>query len=115
MDKIKLFTNEIFKLLVIVITISSILITIITNFDIDPYIKYFIIPTIILISCFLIIMKKIKLIFNKKAYYLFIPIFLILCSYLIIDIDMSNDTVVNNALETFNNIVEEFKTVYESK
>ncbi len=33
----------------------------------------------------------------------------------IIDIDMSNDKVVNNALETFNNIVEEFKTIYESK
>ena len=33
----------------------------------------------------------------------------------IIDIDMSNDTVANNALETFNNLLTEFDNLYKTK
>lgn len=86
----EIFTNKNFRLIVLVFSISSIIITLINNMNIDLYVKKFIIPIIILILSYIFIIKNIKLEANKKAYYFLIPIFIILFSYIFIDIDYSN-------------------------
>lgn len=86
----EIFTNKNFKLIGLVFIIASFLITLIHNIDMDCYIRNFIIPIAILIVSYIFIIKKQKLEYNKTAYYLLIPIVLVLFSYLIIDIDFSN-------------------------
>lgn len=86
----EIFTNKNFKLIVLVFSISSIIITLINNMNIDLYVKRFIIPIIILILSYIFIIKIIKLEINTKAYYYLIPIFIILFSYIFINIDYSN-------------------------
>ena len=86
----EIFTSKNFKLSVIVFAIASILITIINNINIDPYIKKFIIPFSIFILSYILILENIKAIKNRKAYLYLIPILLSLFSYLFIEIDTSN-------------------------
>ena len=86
----EIFTSRNFKLSVIIFSIAAILITIINNIGIDPYIKKFIIPFSILILSYLIILENIKVVKNRKAYLYLIPILLSLLSYLFIKIDTSN-------------------------
>ena len=80
------------KIIRIIITniISAIAITFIHNLNLNLYIKDFLIPITILIINYLYTIKIINLLTNKKAYYLLIPIILILISKLIIHIDYSN-------------------------
>ena len=63
---------------------------IIHNIKMDSYIKYFIIPSILLIISFIYLIRKFDIDNNKKYYFLLIPIILILVSYLVIDIADSN-------------------------
>jgi len=76
--------------IIITFIISSLIITIIHNFNINTYLKDFIIPTTILLISYTYNIKKLNLIINKKTYYLLIPIILILISNLILKIDKSN-------------------------
>ena len=76
--------------IIITFVISSLIITIIHNFNINTYLKDFIIPTTILLISYTYNIKKLNLIINKKTYYLLIPIILILISNLILIIDKSN-------------------------
>jgi len=69
--------------------ISSILIVIINNLNIDDYIKGVIIPFSIILISYLFLLKDNEY-KNKKAYYLLIPIILVLISGVIIKIDESN-------------------------
>lgn len=80
------------KIIRIIITniISAIAITFIHNLNLNLYIKDFLIPITILIINYLYTIKMIDLPTNKKAYYLLIPIILILMSKIIIHIDYSN-------------------------
>lgn len=80
------------KIIRIIITniISAIAITLIHNLNLNLYIKDFLIPITILLINYLYTIKIINLPTNKKAYYLLIPIILILISKLIIHIDYSN-------------------------
>ena len=74
------------KLIVIVCFISSVIITIVHNININYYIKYFIIPIFVLLWAYIFIMKKIKIKKNKKVYIMLVPILLILFSKIIVDI-----------------------------
>lgn len=70
--------------------ISSICITIIHNIKGNMYIKDFIIPIAIMIINYLILITKLNMKTNKKAYILLIPIFLILVSRVVLEIDFTN-------------------------
>lgn len=76
------------------LTISSIiatcLITIIFNLKIDSYLRYFIIPTIVVLITYILNLKHNNLDNNKHAYYLILPISLILINSLIFKVDTSN-------------------------
>ncbi len=77
------------KRTIITFLISAFIIAICHNLKIDNYFKNVIIPFIILILSYIYLFKLTKNI-NKKAYYLLIPIILILTSNLIIKIDYTN-------------------------
>ena len=94
----EIFTKNNFKLISIVFIISSLLITIFSNINMDMYIKKFIIPTFIMIGSYIFIAERIKVVKNRKAYFYLIPIILILISYLYIKIDVSN--MVLNVIAT---------------
>lgn len=70
--------------------LSSIIITLTHNFDIDPYFKYFIIPITTLLISYGFIIKLINEKVNKKALILLLPISLILISNMIVKVDDSN-------------------------
>ena len=76
--------------IIITFILSSLIITIIHNFNINTYLKDFIIPTTILLISYTYTINKLNLIINKKTYYLLIPIILILISNLILKIDKTN-------------------------
>lgn len=78
------------QLISLCIFISSFLITILYNLNINFYLKSFIIPITITLINYLILITNHKLVKNKKAYYLLIPIILILVSDVLIKIDFSN-------------------------
>ena len=86
----EIFTKKNFKLLFIIFTLASFLITIVRNINIDSYIKLFIIPFSILILSYILLLENIKVVKNRKAYLYLIPILLSLLSYLFIKIDKSN-------------------------
>ena len=86
----EIFTKKNFKLSVIIFSIAAILITIVSNIHIDPYIKKFIIPVLVLIFSYIFVLEEIKVVKNRKAYLYLIPILLALLSYLFIKIDESN-------------------------
>ena len=86
----KIFTKNNFKLISILFLIISFMMMIIHNIKMDSYIKYFIIPSILLIISFIYLIRKFDIDNNKKYYFLLIPIILILVSYLVIDIADSN-------------------------
>ena len=86
----EVYTYKNFKLGTLIFIISSILITIFANINIDNYTKWFIIPVIILLIGYIFMLNRIEIDKNKKAYLYLIPIFLILISYFIIKIDSSN-------------------------
>lgn len=70
--------------------LSSVIIMLIHNFNIDPYLKYFILPITILIISYSLVIKLFKEKINKKALILLLPIFLILISNVIVKVDDSN-------------------------
>lgn len=70
--------------------LSSIIIMLTHNFDIDPYFKYFIIPITTLLISYGFIIKLINEKVNKKALILLLPISLILISNMIVKVDDSN-------------------------
>ena len=86
----KMFTKNNFKLIVLVFLLSAFVMMIIHNIKMDVYIKYFIIPIMILIGSFGYLLHKFKLDNNKKSYLLLIPIFLILLNYFVVDMCYSN-------------------------
>jgi len=77
------------KRVTLTILISSLLIVITTNLNIDGYIKNVIIPFAITLLTYLFLLKDNEY-KNKKAYYLLIPIILIFINSLVIKIDDSN-------------------------
>ena len=92
------------KFLTISIIISTLLITIIYNFNLDYYLKAFIIPTIIVLINYIINIKYNKLENNKHSYLLLIPIFLILINAFIFNVDTSNkflNVIIISLLITF--------------
>ena len=84
------FTLKNFRFLIVVFAIVALLITTINNLDFDSYIKDFIMPVLILISTFVILLERMNLVKNRKAYLYLIPISLSLFSYLFIKIDENN-------------------------
>ena len=86
----EVFTMKNFRFIVVIITVAAAIITIINNLEIDSYIKDFIMPFIILVSTFIILLEKLSLAKNRKAYLYLIPIALSLISYLFIKIDDNN-------------------------
>ncbi len=70
--------------------ISTILITIFYNLNIDFYLKSFIIPTLIVLITYIVNIKHNKLEKNKISYYLLIPIMLIILNSFIFKVDFSN-------------------------
>lgn len=80
------------KLEIIMMIVSSLLITFIYQFNIEGYFFEGIMPFIIVLINYLVLFKDKKK--NKKAYFLLIPIFLIMISDLIIGID-SNNKLIN--------------------
>ena len=86
----EVYTYKNFKLATLIFIISSILITIFANTNIDNYTKWFIIPVMVLLIGYIFMLNRIEIDKNKKAYLYLIPIFLILASYFIIKIDSSN-------------------------
>lgn len=69
--------------------IFALIVTVIHNLSICSYIKDFIIPLFLILSLYLILIKK-KEYVNKRAFYLLIPIFLVLISGVIFEIDDIN-------------------------
>ena len=78
------------KYLTISSIIATLIITIIFNLNIDFYLRWFIIPTIVVLITYLLNIKHNSLDKNKLSFYLLIPIFLILINSLIFKIDFSN-------------------------
>lgn len=70
--------------------ISALLIYIVGLIKIDSYLKDIIIPFFIMLTSYVFLLKNVKLEKNKKAYWLLIPILLIMISRIIIKIDESN-------------------------
>lgn len=90
MKKEDLFNKKALQTITSTFVLAALVITIINNSNLDSYIKLFIIPAIFLIISYIFLINKFSLPTNKKSYYFLIPIFLILLSYLIIEIDFSN-------------------------
>ena len=90
MKENELFTSKAIKLITLIIGLSSIFIMILDNIEMDYYVSQFILPISIILIGFIFLLKKLKLEYNKKAYYFLIPICLILLSYFIIKVDDSN-------------------------
>lgn len=80
---------KISKLSIVVTFISALLIVFCHNLNIDNYNKTILLPFAIMLVSYIIILRKGPWL-NKKAYYLLIPIVLILISNLLIKIDYSN-------------------------
>lgn len=85
-----IFTNTNFKVLSIVFCIVSLILVIINNFNITPYVGKFIIPITFIILTYICVIKKFELESKKDAYYLLIPVLLMLFSYFIVDLPESN-------------------------
>lgn len=85
-----IFNSKNLKFITITLTIYAIVVTFLTNFKIDNYIKYFILPLLMMIFIYIFILEKIKVAKNTKAYLYLMPILLILLSYLFVKIDTSN-------------------------
>lgn len=77
---------------IIIAVISSLIVVICASLKIDTYISNVIIPFFVFVVSNIILVYKTKGI-NKKAYYLLVPIFLILISDLIINIDSANQVL----------------------
>lgn len=86
----EIFVKEKFRLITMVMAISSLLIMIISHLHIDEYLKYAVIPSFILIISYIFLIRKFDIDTRKKAYYYLIPIVLILISNFIFKIDESN-------------------------
>lgn len=84
-DKLKI-NNKSIKILSIFCLLSAIVIDIIHNIKIDVYLRDFIIPLVIMVIGYIFLLLKNKLIKNKKAYYILIPIGLIFISNLLIEV-----------------------------
>lgn len=78
------------KLIFIFAVIYAILMVIIRNMNIDYYLRSFILPLIFIIIGYIYLSYKNKIIKNKNAYYILMPIFLILISNFIFKVDESN-------------------------
>ena len=90
MNKKETYFNYNLKNLFITTTITAIIITIIFNLNINPYLKYFIIPITLILSNYLINIKINNLITNKKNLILLIPILLIILNSFIFSVDPNN-------------------------
>ena len=89
-DDILNLNNHNTRFITLFCLVSAIIITIIHNTDLDPYLKDIIIPFNIMIIDYLMLIYKNQLTINKKAFILLIPIILILSSDILIGIDISN-------------------------
>ena len=76
--------SKILKRTLFVTTIASLIITIITRFNLNEYVKYSLVPVFVIIISYTIFTLNLKS--NKKAYYYLGYIFLILGSYFILPI-----------------------------
>lgn len=85
-----IFVKKNFVFVSTLFLVISLIMMIIYNIEFDLYIKYFIIPSTILIGSFIYLIKKFKLDKRKKYYLFLIPIILILLNYLLFDVDKSN-------------------------
>ena len=88
--KEEIFVKDKFRLITIVMAISSLLIMIVSHFKIDEYLKIVIIPSFILIISYVFLIRKFDIDIRKNGYYYLIPIILILISNIIFDIANSN-------------------------
>ena len=82
--------KETVKKVIIPILISTLIVTILQNFKLIPYNKYFILPIMLLIITDIYLLDKNKMIINNKAYRLLIPIILIILGSVLFKIDISN-------------------------
>ena len=82
--------NNNLQLITIVCLLSALFVNVIHNIDMDQYIRDIIIPFGFMIGSYIIIINKIKIYKNSKAYIFLLPIMLILISKLIVKIDESN-------------------------
>ena len=82
--------KDIFKKIIIPILLSALIVTILHNFKLISYNKYFILPIILLIITDIYLLNKNNMIINNKAYRLLIPIILIILGSIIFKIDISN-------------------------
>lgn len=88
--KEEIFVKDKFRLITIVMAIASLIIMIVSHININEYLKYITIPSIILIISYIFLIKKFNIDIRKKAYYYLIPIVLILFSNIIFKVDESN-------------------------
>lgn len=79
-----------FKLCIISILISSIFVTILSNFKFFNYDKYFLFPIIILLITFLFVIYKKKMVVNKKGYIYLLPICAIILGTFFFKTNISN-------------------------
>ena len=86
-------TKEKFKEIIIPIILSVLIITILYNFKIVAYNKYFILPIILLIITYLYLLNKNNMIINNKGYRYLIPIILIILGTIIFNTDASNKVI----------------------
>lgn len=80
---------EIDRYTIITILIASLLNVFVHYLNIDGYIKNFIIPLTIMLGTYIILLRNDK-VCNMKAFYVLIPIVLILISNLVVKVDYSN-------------------------
>ena len=79
-----------FKLYIIPILVSAIIVTILSNFRLVGYDKYFIFPISILLITYLYLIHKGKLVINKKGYIYLIPIWMIILGTFFLKTNISN-------------------------
>ena len=79
-----------FKLCIISILISSIFVTILSNFKFFNYDKYFLFPITILLITFLFVIYKKKMVVNKKGYIYLLPICAIILGTFFFKTNISN-------------------------
>lgn len=79
-----------FKICIIPILISTIIVTILANFKFDGYDKYFMFPITILICTYIYLVNKQNMVVDKKGYIYLLPILLIIIGTLLFITDISN-------------------------
>ena len=85
--------KEKFKKIIYPILLSTIIVTIIYNFNIITYNKLFILPIIILIMTYLFLLNDDNLIINNKGYRYLVPIILIILGTILLKTDLSNKII----------------------